>query len=103
VDLECYYRPVGLSPKVRLTGRIRDISLGGTGIDIPARNTSQFSHVAGDSFVVNMVLPNGKGVELEARIVSLKQGETPEKFLMGMSVTGLSENSKKLLGFFLMP
>jgi CRP/FNR family cyclic AMP-dependent transcriptional regulator len=103
VDLECYYQPVGLTPKARLGGRIKDISLSGLGMEIAAQNMSSFSHMAGDLFVLNTVLPNSKSLELEAKVVSLKQGEAPGKLLLGMSVTQLSENAKKLLGFFLMP
>ncbi len=103
VDLECYYRPVGLSPKVRLTGRIRDMSLSGLGMEIVAKNTTSFSHMDGDTFVVNTVLPNGKSVELAAKIMTLTKSETPGKLLLGMSVTELSAGAKKLLGFFLMP
>lgn len=103
VDLECHYRPVGLSSKVRLQGWIKDISLSGIGIEIAAQNTIDFSHMDADSFVVNTVLPNGKDLELEARIVSLKKSEAPGRLLVGMSVTELSAGAKNSLGFFLMP
>ena len=103
VDLECHYRPVGLSPKVRLLGRIRDMSLSGLGMEIAAKNTTSFSHMDGDSFVVDTVLPNGKSLELEAKIATLTIGETPGKLFMGMFVTELSAGVKKSLGFFLMP
>ncbi len=103
VDLACNYRPVGLSPKVSLHGRITDMSLGGLKMEIVAQNTTSFSHMDGDSFVVNMVLPNGKSVELEAKIMRLTKSEVPGTVLLGMSVTALSAGAKKLLGFFLMP
>ena len=103
VDLKCHYRPVGLSPKVRLPGRIRDMSLSGLGLEIVAKNTKSFSHMDGDSFIVSTVLPNGKSIELEADIVTLSKSETPGKLILGMSVTELSAGAKSLLGFFLMP
>jgi len=103
VDLDCYYRPVGLSPKVRLRGRIRNMSLNGLGLEIVAKNTKSFSHMGDDSFIVNAVLPNGKNIELEANIVILTKSETPGKLLLGMSITELPAGSKQLLGFFLMP
>jgi len=103
VDLDCDYRPVGSSPKVSLPGRIRDMSLNGLGMEIMAQNTTSFSHMDGDSFVVNTVLPNDKNVELEAKIVALKKSETLGKLRMGMSVTALSAGARTLLGFFLMP
>ena len=103
VDLDCDYRPVGLSPKVSLPGRITDMSLSGLKMEIVAQNTTSFSHMDGDSFVVNTVLPNGKNVDLEAKIMRLTKSEVPGKVLLGMSVTSLSAGAKKLLGFFLMP
>ncbi len=103
VDLECHYRPVGLSTKVRLAGRIRDIGLAGLGMEIVIDNTKSFSHMDGDSFIVSTVLPNGKMLELKARIVSLTKSETSGRLLVGMSVTDVSADARKLLGFFLMP
>jgi len=103
VDLDCYYRPVGLSPKVRLPGGITDMSLNGLGMEIEAKNTTSFSHMDGDAFVLNTVLPNGKSVEFEAKIVSLTKSEVPGKLLLGLSLTELSAGAKKVLGFFLMP
>ena len=103
VDLKCYYRPAALSPKVRLPGRIRDMSLNGLKLEIAAKNTKTFPHLDGGPFVVNTVLPNGKSIELAAKIVILIKSETPGKLLMGMSITELPAVAKKLLGFFLMP
>jgi len=103
VDLECHYRPRDLSPKLRLPGRIKDLSLNGVGIEIMARNTTNFSHGEGDSFVINTVLPNHKPLELKARIVTLGKTDAPGRLSLGMAVTELSADARKLLGFFLMP
>lgn len=103
IDLDCHYRPVGSSPKVRLVGRIKDMSLGGVGLEIMARNATGFSHKEGDLFVVNTVLPNGKNLELEAKIIAVNKGEALGTFLLGMSLTEMSAGARKSLGFFLMP
>jgi len=103
VDMACHYRPVDVPAKVRLPGRIKDISLNGIGIEIRMQNTKEFSHVEGDSFVISTALPNGKNLELKARIVSLTTTGTPGRVFTGMSVTELSDDARKLLGFFLMP
>lgn len=103
VDLECHYRPVDSSSKVRLDGRIRDISLGGIGMEIMVKNTTSFSHMQGDSFVVNTVLPNNKSLELEVKIETVTKSESYGRLLLGMSITEISAGAKKLLGFFLMP
>jgi len=103
VDLECHYRPVGSSTEVRLPGRIKDISLSGIGMEIMAQNLTNFTHGDGDSFVVITVLPNGKSLEVEAKIMKNTKSETPGRLLLGMAVTELSAGAKKSLGFFLMP
>ena len=103
VDLDCHYRPVGLSSKVRLDGRIRDIALGGIGMEIMVKNTTSVSHMQGDSFVVNTVLPNNKNLELEVKIETVTKSESYGRLLLGMSITEMSAGTKKVLGFFLMP
>ena len=103
VDLDCDYRPVGLSSKVSLPGRITDMSLSGLRMEIVAQNTKSFSHMDGNSFVVKTVLPNGKSLELEAKIVKLTKSKVPGKVVLGMSITALSAGARTLLGFFLMP
>lgn len=72
-------------------------------MEIDAKNTTSFSHMQDDSFVINAVLPNGKSLELEAKVVTVIRSETPGRLLLGMAVTELSAGAEKLLGFFLMP
>ena len=72
-------------------------------MEIMAKNTTNFSHIAGDLFVVDTVLPNGKDLELETKIVTLTKGESSGRLVLRMSITELSVGAKKLLGFFLMP
>lgn len=103
LDLDCHYRPIGISAKVRLVGRIRDIGLGGIGMEIIVKNTTGFSHMQGDSFVVNTVLPNNKSLELEVKVETVTKSESYGRLLLGMSITEISAGAKKSLGFFLMP
>ena len=103
VYLDCHYRPVGLSSKVSLDGRIRDISLGGVGMEIMVENTTSYSHMQGDSFVVNTVLPNNKTLELQVKVNTVTKGELYGRLLLGTSITEMSAGAKKSLGFFLMP
>ena len=103
VDLDCRYRPVGLPQKVRLPGRIKDMSLDGIGMEIDSKNTTSYSHMQGDSFVLNIVLPNNQSLELEAKIVDVTKSESYGMLLLGMSITELSVGARKTLGFFLMP
>jgi len=103
VDLDSHYRPAGSSQKVHLVGRIKNLSIDGIGLEIMAKNAADFSHSEGDVFVLNTVLPNGKPLELEAKIIAINKGEAPGTFLLGMSITEMSAGATKMLGFFLMP
>ena len=103
VDLDCHYRPVGLSSNVRLDGRIKDIGFGGIGMEIMVKNTTSFSHMQGDFFVVNTVLPNDKSLELEVKVETVTKSKSHGRLFLGMSMTEISDGAKKSLGFFMMP
>ena len=103
VDLDCHYRPVGLSSKVRLDGRIKDISNSGIGMEIMVENTTSYSHMQGDSFVVNAVLPNNQSLELQVKVKTVTKSASSKRLLLGTSITEISAGAKKSLGFFLMP
>jgi len=103
VDMVCQYRPVGMSGKFHLTGRIKDISLGGLGIVSKRINAADVSHSEGDRFLVKAVLPNKQPLELEGQPKSVEDGGKAGEMLLGMNISEISHHSKKSLGFFLMP
>lgn len=103
VDLACEYRPVGMPGKFHVAGRIKDISLRGLGIVAKSINTAEVSHALGDRFLVTTVLANQQPLELEAEVKSVEDGERIGDLLLGMSISEISSNAKKALGFFLMP
>ena len=103
VDMVCQYRPAGMPGKFHLAGRIKDISLNGLGILAKSINTSDVSHALGDRFLVTTVLPNNQPLELEAEVMSVEDGERVGDLLLGLSISEISANAKKSLGFFLMP
>jgi len=103
VDLDCHYRPVGVSSKGSLDGRIRDIGFGGIGMEIMVKNTTSFSHMQGDFFVVNTVLPNNKSLELKVKVETVTKSKSHGRLLLNMSMTEISDGAKKSLGFFMMP
>jgi len=103
VDMVCQYRPFGASDRFHLSGRIKDISLAGLGMEVMRRDASGVSHVLGDCFVVTIVLPNKQSLELEAEVVSVQKGEITGELLLGMAISEISTKAKKSLGFFLMP
>jgi hypothetical protein len=101
--LKCNYIPLNSSSKVKLTGIINNISKGGVQLDISAENRFMYSHKPDDEFFVSTVLPNGKRLDVMAKIISVKNAPEPEKLSIGMYFTEMSEEAKKRLGFFLMP
>lgn len=103
LDHECVYRPVGSSAKLRLLGRIKDISISGVGLDVSAENRLNFSHKPGDEFVISTVLPNRKQLDATAKIVSARKAQAPGRLSIGMSFTDMTGEARKTLGFFLMP
>jgi len=103
IDQECQYRPVDPKPGVPLlVGHIKDMSMGGFGIEIDARNTINFSHVPGDEFSLKTVLPNGNEVSLRIKIISIKKDVGAGRLFMGTAITDISLDDRKNLGFYLM-
>ena len=102
--IPCRYAPAS-RPKdfPFLTGNITDISMGGMGLQISAKNESVISHEVGEPFHIDAVLPNGKDLSLAAQIVSVKK--TRDRVKLGMQFRDLPDyqEAKKTLWFFLMP
>jgi len=103
VHIGCTYKPLGALPGTSLSGHISDISMTGMGLVVRARNLRTVSHDKGQGFLVLTTLPNGKEVELKAKVVHAKRADSSDKVLLGMAFTELKEWSRKALGFFLMP
>lgn len=98
----CYYRPLGAASKVRLQGRIRDLSLGGVGVEVSARNARSFPHEPGEEFFISTTLPNGQDLEMAARVRSSTTDQAAGQLLLGLEFTDLTADATKRLGFFLM-
>lgn len=103
VHIGCTYRPLGALPGTSLSGHINDISMTGLGLVVRARNLRAVSHEKGQEFLVLTRLPNGKEIELQAKVVHAKRADRSDRVLLGMAFTELKEWSRKALGFFLMP
>jgi len=103
VDQECQYRPVDPQPGMpTLVCHIKDMSMGGFGIEIDARNTINFSHAPGDEFRLKTVLPNGNEINLRIKIISIKKDVAAGRLFMGTAITDISLDDRKHLGFYLM-
>jgi CRP-like cAMP-binding protein len=103
VNLEFVLRSVGSDRKSRLNGEIKDISLGGAGLEVRPKNVSKFPFKKGDELIVNTFLPNDKALDFKAKIVSIRKGRTLGSFFLGTSFKDLTDIALKNLGFFLMP
>jgi hypothetical protein len=105
VDIVCQYRPAhsGKAFSPRLTGRIKDLSMSGMGLEVPSGNETARGHEVGESFHIDAVLPNGQELNVTAEIVSVKKLQG--KVRLGMQFKELPDyyGAKKTLGFFLMP
>ncbi len=103
LDLSCTYRPVEAPPKVNLPGKIKNLSMGGVGMEVSSRNAVNFSHDIGKLLHVTTVLPNHKEVEFTGKIVSMRKDKVPGLLSLGVAFVNISEDSRKHLGFFMMP
>ncbi len=102
LDLTCVYRPVASSGKIRLEGRIKDISVGGVGMDVSSRNALNAPHEPGKEFAIHTILPRGREVELVGRIQTVNNNAAPGRLQLGIQFTRLTGDATKALGFFMM-
>lgn len=102
VNLPCVYRPVPSPQYVNLQGQIADISRGGLRLNVRIENSENFPHSIGHQFIVNTALPNGKEIELHAKIVTAEKSGGGKRLIMGLEFIEISHEHQKDLGFFLM-
>ncbi|RLB13080.1 MAG: hypothetical protein DRG63_10900 [Deltaproteobacteria bacterium] len=102
-DLDCSYRPLSGASKATYPGRIKDISLAGIGMEVNSVTAPQVVHHLGEEFHVSTTLPNNKDVEFIAKVVDVRKSRIPGRLFLGMAYVDLSEDSRKKLGFFMMP
>jgi CRP-like cAMP-binding protein len=100
VSLDCSYSQA--TGGVKLSGLIRDISIGGVGMEVRAKNSMNFSHEPGAKFRVEFILPNGRTLNFLAKVESSRKASKPGKIFMGMTFLDMSEDARKNLGFFMM-
>jgi hypothetical protein len=103
INLPFLCTPLYSSSKSTLKGMIKDISLGGAGLEIRPILSPVFPYRVGEEFIISTTLPNDRNIEFTGRLVSIKEGKTHDSRILGVSFIELSEHSAKNLGFFLMP
>ncbi len=103
VDMACHYRPAGATGRFMLKGRIRDISLGGLALVVEQRDMANVSFDKGSRFDVSAMLPNSQKIQMTAEVVAFKIHDHSPDLIVNMSISDMSDASKKSLGFFLMP
>jgi len=102
VALACDYRPIDAPDNVRLSGQVKNISAGGLGLVVTARNTTTYSHEVGDVFEIDMILPNGRAFEAQATIINASKERTPGSVYLGMAFTEMTGEARKVIGFYLL-
>jgi hypothetical protein len=101
LDQECIYRPLRAPKTVRLPGRVKDISLNGVGLEVRSKNALNFSHEAGETFYVSMMLPTNKRLTFSAKIQSVRIERTLGRISMGMQFEEMDGENRKTLGFYM--
>ncbi len=100
--MDCRYRPVESPEKVRMWGRVKNISKGGLRVDIRKMNALDYSHAPGDEFIALAYLPNGKEIEVRAKIANARILEDKRTLAIGMQFLEIDKSSETVLGFFLL-
>lgn len=103
VSLSFSCSPLYSGAKGRLKGNIKDISLGGAGLEVMPMNSPIFPYRVGEDLVINTTLPNQKKVEITCKLISIREGKTAGSIFLGVSFLEMPAHSSKNLGFFLMP
>jgi CRP-like cAMP-binding protein len=102
IDMAFEGRPVDSGPESKLYGKIRDISLGGVGVQVGHSDLSGFPVKSGDRFHINTNLPNGKKLDFIGSVVSIRKDTDESTVCVGMSFDDLRHQASKDLGFFLL-
>ena len=103
VSLPFVCTPLYSGVKGRLEGVVKDISMGGAGLEVMPMNSPIFPYRVGEDFILDITLPNQKKVDVTCRLISIREGKSTESLFLGVSFLDISEHSSKNLGFFLMP
>jgi CRP-like cAMP-binding protein len=103
VELECTYasktRLMGFN--ATLKGTIKNLSMTGLSLEIDPKNESVMPHEIGEVFQLDTVLPNAKALKLICTLVRSSKGRG--YISLGMTYRELSDEARKILGFFLLP
>jgi len=70
-------------------------------LEIDPRNESAIPHEIGEVFQVETILPNAKELKLVCTLVRSSKGRG--YISLGMMYLELSDDAKRILGFFLLP
>ncbi len=103
VSLSFICSPLFSGPKGKLAGTIKDISVGGAGLEVMPLNSPIFPYRVGEEFILKTTLPNKKDVEITCKLVSVREGKLTSSLFLGVSFIEMSDHSSKNLGFFMMP
>ena len=99
----CVYRPVDATAEVVLTGRIKDLSQRGLGLEVSEQNIQRYRHERGDKFIFELSLTAKNKIRFIAGIENIRKVDRAAQYWIGLSIAEIGYESNKRLGFFLMP
>ena len=103
VSLECVFRPVNSPKRVKLIGRIRDISKGGLQMTVKTSGLLNYTLASGDELFISTNFTLDQKVNMTAKVARLQKENTGDTISLGMVFTHLDPDDRRRLGFFLMP
>jgi signal-transduction protein with cAMP-binding, CBS, and nucleotidyltransferase domain len=103
VNLECVFRPINSPKKIRINGRIKDISKGGLQMTVKTSGLLNYTLASGDELFISTYFTLDQKVNMTAKIVRLQKEKPGDTISLGMVFTHLDPDDRRRLGFFLMP
>jgi len=102
VSPECVFRPVNSPKDLKIRGRIRDIGKGGLQMTVKTSGLLNYTLIPGDELFISTYLLLDQKVNMTAKIIWMKKGETDGFISLGIAFTHMESEDRKRLGFFLM-
>jgi CRP-like cAMP-binding protein len=99
VDMDCLYRPFDATEKVRLWGRIKNISKTGIRLDVTRMNALDYSHDIGRQFKAYAFLSNDRQIEILVEVANSRLLEDNRTLALGMKFVGTDAAAERAIGF----
>ena len=102
VSMKCFFRPGDSLKAPKIKGLIRDISKEGLQLVVDTSSSLKCTFIPGDELFISTYLMPDQEVNMTAKIVWSKKGETADTVYLGMAITQITIKDQRKLDFFLM-